>query len=291
MIKDYKSIDDVVEDLGLENNIITTDFDAWELLPDYRHVYNKLELALAQDLEAGPMGIYPENYPIIMKPIINLYGMSRGFKIINSKEEYDKNISDGSFWMPYFKGEQINVDLIILDGKIKFYATLYSKDNGDGTFEYHQYLPDYKLGKKAKKWIKENLEGYNGCLNLEIIDDNIIEAHLRLNGDFYLYNDDFVKEVNSLYTNRTFRKKNFIKSKSLFIFPIFVPNKIDMFKDVNFNKILDAAKKFKVNSFRIDNINSEHQKEGLSRLFMYDIDDYNLGKRLKKYIFKNINIK
>ncbi len=291
MIKDYKSIDDVIEDLGLENNIITTDFEAWELLPDYRHVYNKLELALAQDLEAGPMGIYPENYPIIMKPIINLYGMSRGFKIINSKEEYDKNISDGSFWMPYFKGEQINVDLIILNGKIKFYATLYSKDNGDGTFEYHQYLPDYKLGKKAKKWIKENLEGYNGCLNLEIIDDNIIEAHLRLNGDFYLYNDDFVKEVNNLYTNQTFRKKNFIKNESLFIFPIFVPNNIDMFKNVNFDKILSYAKKYKVNSFRIDNINSEHQKKGLSRLFMYDIDDFNLGKRLKKYIFKNINIK
>ena len=33
------------------------------------------------------MGVYPIKYPIVFKPIINLYGMSRGFMIINNEKE------------------------------------------------------------------------------------------------------------------------------------------------------------------------------------------------------------
>ena len=127
MLLEYKSIDEIIDNLNLSENIIIDDFTAWEKFKDYRKFYNKLNLALLQNIEAGPMGIYPSKYPIIFKPIINLYGMSRGFKIIKSDKEYDKNIKDGLFWMEYFSGEQINLDFVILKEKIKFILHYFQK--------------------------------------------------------------------------------------------------------------------------------------------------------------------
>ena len=143
-MKDYLSLDDKMDQLNLSNKIITNDFDAWEKFKDQRIIYDKLFIAYSQNIKSGPMGIYPEKYPVIFKPIINLYGMSRGFKIIRSEQEYNNNIKDGFFWMEYFPGQQINLDLIVVKGNIKFYSALLSHHNLDGTFDYHQSLPDYQ---------------------------------------------------------------------------------------------------------------------------------------------------
>ena len=70
------------------------------------------------------MHTYPNKYPIVFKPIINLKGMSKGFKIIKSEEEYDKNIKDGLFWEEYLEGNHYCIDLILLNGKIKYYTCL-----------------------------------------------------------------------------------------------------------------------------------------------------------------------
>ena len=61
--------------------------------------------------------ILPENYPVIFKPIINLYGMSR-FEIVNNEEEYYDKLEDGLFWSPYFTGDHYTIDFIIINGVI-----------------------------------------------------------------------------------------------------------------------------------------------------------------------------
>jgi len=283
MILDYKSIDDIINNLNLSECIITDDFTAWEKFKDYRKFYNKLDLALLQNIKAGPMGTYPDKYPIIFKPIINLFGMSRGFKIIKSEKEYNKNIKDGLFWMNYYDGKQINLDLIILDGKIKTYSAMYSKSNNDGTFDYHEYLTDYKLKNNIKKFVKNNFDNYTGCLNFEIIDDNIIEMHLRLNGDFYAFDETFVHNLDKLYSLKQWNYKYIPKKK--YLFPIFIKKSYDVTK-IDFSKIKKILKKLNANSLRIDDIFSLHQKKNISRLLMYDIDNFEQGIKAKGLIQK-----
>ena len=90
----YKSYYNIISENNFSDRIPTNDTIAWLKYPDYQFVYNKLWIAQSQDLPCGPMNVYPDKYPIIFKPIINLIGMSRGFKIINNIEEYNLNLKD-----------------------------------------------------------------------------------------------------------------------------------------------------------------------------------------------------
>ena len=114
--------------------LVTNDFDAWDKFSKYKKIYNKLWLVEKQNIKCGPIGTQPKNYPIIIKPIINLYGMSRGFLKINDEDEYYNNQNDGCFWMPFLDGKHYTVDLIIYNGKIiqqffmkSFYISSYCK--------------------------------------------------------------------------------------------------------------------------------------------------------------------
>ena len=104
-----------------------------------------------QEIDCGPIGTDVNKYPIIIKPIINLYGFSRGFKIIKNEEEYLSNQIDGFFWMPYLNGKNFTIDIVLEKGKIINYFCLESKPSINGTFEYHVYRPNYKLSNKIKK--------------------------------------------------------------------------------------------------------------------------------------------
>ena len=90
-------------------------------------------------------------------------------------------------------------------------------------------MPNYVINDKIRFLINNNLQDYTGCLNLEIIDNNIIEAHLRLNGDFYLYDKIFVKELENLYLNQKWSLN--YKIDKLYLFPVFVNT------DLNIKKI------------------------------------------------------
>ena len=61
-MKDYQSLDDLINLLNLYKKIITNDFDAWIKLKKYRKIYDKLFIAYSQNIESGPMGIYPKEY-------------------------------------------------------------------------------------------------------------------------------------------------------------------------------------------------------------------------------------
>jgi hypothetical protein len=283
MIKDYISLNDFVDKYNL-NDIITNDFDAWSKIKNYNFIYNKLWIAQSQNIESGPMGIEPESYPIIFKPIINLYGMSRGFRLINNKKEYEFYLKDGLFWMKYLNGKFYCIDIVIVNGLIKFYSCLQSFSNNDGTFKYHESLPNYILSDYIKEWIENNLEGYTGCFNIEVIDDKIIEAHLRFNGDFYLYNLNFMKNVNDIYLNKSWNITNY-KIPKIFLFPIFVKKSFNIY-NLDIDLILSILDKYNSNSLRIDNINSMYQGNELSRLFMFDVYAKNDGLNASKDIYE-----
>ena len=189
-----------------KERLFANDSVAYTLYPmPANRIYNRLDLAHSQGIIAAPFGVSPPpdrvSWPIIMKPIVNLYGMSRNFQVIPTPAAYLDALQDttiaGQFWMPFVHGRHFTVDALMYRGVIIFYYALESIHNpaNPSIFRYHVYRPEYILPANIQVVLtKYCLAEYSGPLNIEIITPEhcsgqsvIIEAHLRWNGDNYIW--------------------------------------------------------------------------------------------------------
>lgn len=249
-------------------NIPTNDKDAYQYYNKQCDLYNKLLLSQLQNLDAAPAGIIPVKYPVIIKPIINLYGMSNGFKKINSLEEFreDKNI--GLFWQTYLDGVQYNLDINIKNGKIIQYFCVISEPDNLGMFKYHYYEKNYVLPDKIIILIQKLLYDYTGFINIEIINEYIIEMHLRLNGDLFLYSE---KNIDDMVIGKL------IKVNNTCFFPIFV----NKYLNINISQFL--------NTLNIEYELDECICNNYKRLLYFRHHDLNEGKIIQNKIYKYID--
>ena len=100
--------------------IPTTDPVAWEQNVDLRWVYNKMEICETQDIKCAPYGVYPEQYPVFLKPAHNLKNMSVHAFLIQNETEYDEHFYPGSFWMEFLDGDHLSIDLMVIKGKVQW---------------------------------------------------------------------------------------------------------------------------------------------------------------------------
>jgi len=285
MVKRYQSLADMLGDA--QTNIPCSDADAWITFTDYHHIYNKLWIAESQGIPCGPMGTYPNRYPVIFKPIINLYGMSRGTKIINNEEQYDNNIIDGNFWEEYLEGTHQCIDLVVKYGKIYFMSCLESiKGPETGTFNYHKSVIGYKLPKSIKTWIETIFDDYIGCINIETINNKIIECHLRLNGDAQLYDQSFTNQLFKFINGTSNTIQYEIKEK--YIIPLFVSKGFT--QQIDQTGIIKLCEQYNANSIHFDNPKSINQSEHMSRLLIFDIFDLQKGLELRDAIKKYLMV-
>ena len=282
----YEDINDRLERLSIDS-IMTNDIDAWDYHQEHKWIYNKLWLVEKQNIACGPVGTSPTSYPIIIKPIINLFGMSKGFIRLNNKEEYNNNLNEGSFWMPFLSGKNYTVDLVLNQGKIVAYYGMESKPGKSGTFEYHKYKPYYKLSENIIKFIESLMTSYTGVMNIEIIDNVIIEAHLRLNGDCYIYDDEFFIQVDNMIAHKEFKFDYYIRK--FYLFPYFVQN----FTLTDYKKKLveDLLLKNDIKNIRWDDIESDYQRNDYRRLLMFKTYYSDKGKLLIKAFDKVLHKK
>lgn len=204
--------------------IPTTDEVAWEYFYEHRWIYNKLDLAIINDIDCGLGGIYPEKYPVIIKPIINLIGGGFGSKKINSDEELDKYCLPGYFWMEFFTGDHISYDIIIQKGKIVWIEAFKGIILSEGVFDYWERVTD-KISsstvKKFKEWISLNLVNYTGCLCVETIGGSMIEAHLRMGDLDRTMNVNLIQSVIDIYEGKDWSYYHKEPASSFFIFALF----------------------------------------------------------------------
>ena len=183
-------------------NIPTEDSDAWQWYPAHRFVYDKLKLALSQNLPAAPHGVPPPRYPVFSKPIVNLRGMGIGSRVLTSPADYLAHYAPGHFWMTLLEGRHVSSDVAVVDGEPRWWRHVTGKPAGEGTFDYWTVHaePDGGLEARCGAWIEKNLAGYTGMLNLETIGETIIEAHLRFSDQWPdLYGPGWVDAVVALY--------------------------------------------------------------------------------------------
>ena len=186
-------------------NIPTEDCDAWLWYPAQRWVYDKLAVALSQNLEAGPHGIEPPHFPVFSKPITNLKGMGVGSRVLQSRVDYERHYAPGHFWMTYLEGRHVSSDIAVVDGVPRWWRHVTGKPAGEGTFDYWlvHAEPDAGLEAYCGAWIEKHLSGYTGMLNLETIGQKIIEAHLRFADQWPdLYGPGWVDALVGLYERR-----------------------------------------------------------------------------------------
>ncbi|KAF8941724.1 hypothetical protein BGZ52_013293, partial [Haplosporangium bisporale] len=86
--KNIKVRDDVV--------IPVKDFNVWPLYPDHRWIYDKLAVALSQELKAAPHGVPSPSYPVFSKPIMNLRSMGAGSRAIPDEATYLASLQPGA---------------------------------------------------------------------------------------------------------------------------------------------------------------------------------------------------
>jgi hypothetical protein len=184
--------------------IPTEDSDAWQWNPQHRWVYDKLQVALSQNLDAGPHGTTPPRFPVFSKPIINLKGMGAGSCVLNSPEEYEASYTPGHFWMTLLRGRHVSSDVAVVKGLPRWWGHVTGKPAGQGTFDYWTVHsePDSEIEERCGAWIGKHLGGYTGMLNLETIGGTIIEAHLRFADQWPdLYGPGWVEAMVRLYEN------------------------------------------------------------------------------------------
>lgn len=181
--------------------IPTSDDVGWLLNPKHNWVYNKLLVAQSQNLACGPIGIEPKAYPIVVKPIINLAGGGVGAFVCHNYEQY-KMLKDyaGYFWSEYLFGEHYSIDLMIIRGEIVFDISFIGEKLHFGLFDYW-YLTNASKDTLniLQLWVSKYLSDYTGCLNVEVIDNTIIEAHLRFGDLDRLGDSELLEAIHVLY--------------------------------------------------------------------------------------------
>jgi hypothetical protein len=159
----------------------TEDGDAWARYPQYKWIYNKLEIAERQDFVCGPHGLEPPAFPVFSKPVFNMRGMGVGSRILRTLKEYKAFQKPGHIWMPLLQGEHVSTDAAVVNGDVRWWRHSTGVPLEGGMFDYWTVLAEDRpdIETYCGDWIRKNLSGYTGMVNLETIGARIIEAHLR----------------------------------------------------------------------------------------------------------------
>lgn len=180
----------------------TDDIDCWELFPQFRWIYEKLNIARSQNLPCGTAADMPESFPVFAKPNINLRGMGLGSHAIHSRQEFRHNMPAGHMWMPLLTGEHVSTDCAVLDGRPVWMRHAHGEAWRDGMFK-HWVIECGKrpeLTHTLSAWVQRHMAGYTGMMNVETIGGTMIEAHLRFADQWCdLYGKAWLQSLVSIY--------------------------------------------------------------------------------------------
>ena len=167
------------------------DDDAWiSCHKDDLWIFDKCILSTKLGYNCGPADMdVPEPGIYIVRPCVNLAGMSRGAEFRHIEKETTE-LPPGYFWCEIFDGRHLSVDYN-LNKKSRTYEQGLTTE---GIREFHEPLW------KFNKWIKvddvvdyptilSELKGDYDCINCEFIGDKLIEVHLRANEDMGEYTE------------------------------------------------------------------------------------------------------
>ena len=172
--------------------MIEEDYEAWEAYPQYRWLFNKLELSSKLKYDCGPACVpikKANNY--IIRPIYNLYGMGIGAhkkfldpKIHGEEMIHHKHIPPGYFWCEWFDGTHYSLDFIREGNRWTPFSSMIGIHDTEKSLsrfvEWKVVTPSF-FRINLPEWIEDiETEKY---LNIETKGQKILEIHLRSGND------------------------------------------------------------------------------------------------------------
>ena len=277
-----------------ENIIIpTNDFLAYEYYENKKNknfmkLFDKQIIAETQLLENGDKNKMPSKFPVIIRPKINLYGMGKD-AYYGYKMEDIRNINQENFWCEVLEGKFYGVDIFLNKNGIQGIIAFEGIRGKLFTFDYWEYMPNYKLSKNIVNWINKYMTGLNGVFNLEILDGKIIECNMRLGDSNFFQSKEITYCIIDCYLNKDLILPKFIPK--IYLIPVFV--KKGDYKELSENNLYQIVRKFDkknkyVLNFLIDPINDIGNPEGGDRVCNFTVIDLDIGKKIRKYILENI---
>ncbi|KAJ5657844.1 uncharacterized protein N7484_001493 [Penicillium longicatenatum] len=187
--------------------IPTCDTQAYQLHPRFRWIYNKLTVAELQGIKCGPHATEPDAdlYPIFSKPLLSLWGMGTGARIIKTREEYWGSIEPGHMWCTLLTGTHYSTDIAVVAGKPGWFSHTIGVPGTMQTFDYWEVNATDKdnVQRNLVAFIEAHLGEYTGMLNVESIGGKIIEIHLRFTSQWPdLYGCWFFSSLANLYCGK-----------------------------------------------------------------------------------------
>lgn len=162
--------------------MILTDTEAYQAYPHLHHWFDKLWLAKQLGYDCGPAGIAPTKSGLyIVRPMMNLVGMSVGASVVQINEGDYKQVKPGYFWCEWFNGTQISVDY-------EWAGEWTPKSCWEATVDV-DHLYKFKKWKRCNQYPKlgslfDELADNNVMrINVEFVDGKPIEVHLRPSPD------------------------------------------------------------------------------------------------------------
>lgn len=155
---------------------------AYRRNPELRWVYHK---PLLYDALGVPHGLFPDlpkAYPAIMKPIVNLYGLSRGVRLAHGPDDIAQ--CPERFWMPRLAGRHVSVDIEICADALLHGEAVEGISYQLGLFDYWERLESADPWASWAHRIARTLGITGGALNVEFIGNTAIEVHLRRSDEF-----------------------------------------------------------------------------------------------------------
>lgn len=276
------------KDLNIDDVIIpTTDDSAWEYFCNHNWIYDKLLLSQLNDIPCAPYGVYPTEYPVIVKPITNLLGGGTGSRKVSNEEELEKYLLPGFFWMNYFEGDHLSFDCIVKEGKVIHMEVFEGHKLRDGMFDYWETITeevDSARINKIVKWTRTHLSDYTGCLCCETIDDNIIEAHLRMGDLDRLMNVSLMENIINIYKGQSWNYKQ-RGYKKYYLFTLFGPHTLKArLKDTIISEVSEKCVFFQLDPETGASANPPSGK----RLLVFGTWDKEEGIKIRNYLIKNI---
>lgn len=156
------------------------DVEAYTKYTHLRHWYNKLWLSEELGYNCGPASIAPkESGWYVVRPMMNLSGMGAEAKKVWIDSGDTTKTPLGHFWCEWFEGKQYSITY-------EWRGFWHPVSSLEG-IKAHYNLSKFSRWEKSDKMVEignffDELSDV-GMINVEFIEDNVIEVHLRKSPD------------------------------------------------------------------------------------------------------------
>ena len=175
------------EEFEFLHTVAFDDHQVLEVYPEYEWVYDKWEISkmLNDEKKHGAtynLGIHetPKKYPVMVKPRINLDGMGKNAMKARTDIGIQAFLGEDYIAQPFVEGVHFSIDFLLFHGQVlEDTNVMVAKKKGGSIVEWKSSPVCPALAWEHAETLAKEMPDYCGAINIEMINDYVLEVHLR----------------------------------------------------------------------------------------------------------------